>query len=677
MKVVALVSGGKDSTFNMMQCIAAGHQIVALANLVPHSKTEIDSFMYQSVGHEAIDLIASAMDLPLYKRDTLGISNERGKIYEPSESDEVEDLYLLLKQIRNEIIFEAVSVGAILSDYQRVRVENVCIRLSLVPLCYLWQRNQIELLDEIIKCEVDAKVIKVATLGLEIKHLGRSLSSLQPHLLAMHEKYGINVYGEGGEYETLTLDCPLFKSRILIENSEIVMHSDNPIAPVGYLIFKKLSLEIKLPALDLQSRLEGLPLKDSNGYVTDHEEEAFQYIENDTEDESTVNSDYVVNYNYTSDGIIQEASSVGSREGWILVGGIQGTSRNAAESMAEAMSILQLELSKYNHTVKDVCSVTMYIGDMAEYAALNKLYVDTFSFPNPPTRACVQVPLNADNPVRLEAILWKEPSTNTGDKNDERQTIHVQSRSHWAPANIGPYSQSIRVKNIIHLAGQIGLVPGSMEMVKGGIKSECRLVLRHLKRVLMAVDPKFSLRNVVQGICYVTDVSYIAPCRKIWEERTNNAIVDYVVVTGLPRNATVEWHVWAHKYNNLFDYEERGKFVDNFSISIYRRWNHENNISTILCRISHPDEDAIIKLCIFKEAIDYTIQKLQQGYESDTSVINLKIFYSVTKNIDLKVILECIENTKKHISLSYTLVPVISLKNKQIFLSICGIRMLN
>lgn len=72
MKVVALVSGGKDSTFNMMQCIAAGHEIVALANIVPHSKTEIDSFMYQSVGHEAIDLIAEAMDLPLYKKETLG-----------------------------------------------------------------------------------------------------------------------------------------------------------------------------------------------------------------------------------------------------------------------------------------------------------------------------------------------------------------------------------------------------------------------------------------------------------------------------------------------------------------------------------------------------------------------------------------------------------------------------
>lgn len=38
MKVVALVSGGKDSCFNMMQCIAAGHDIVALANLYPVGK---------------------------------------------------------------------------------------------------------------------------------------------------------------------------------------------------------------------------------------------------------------------------------------------------------------------------------------------------------------------------------------------------------------------------------------------------------------------------------------------------------------------------------------------------------------------------------------------------------------------------------------------------------------
>lgn len=125
MKVVALISGGKDSCFNMMQCIAAGHEIVALANLRPYAKTEIDSYMYQSVGYEAIDLIAQALDLPLFRTDTRGTSYQQGKTYAPTENDEVEDLFTLLRDIKNDLNYEAVSVGAILSDYQRVRVENV------------------------------------------------------------------------------------------------------------------------------------------------------------------------------------------------------------------------------------------------------------------------------------------------------------------------------------------------------------------------------------------------------------------------------------------------------------------------------------------------------------------------------------------------------------------------
>lgn len=35
MRVVALISGGKDSTYNLLQCVAAGHEVVALANLQP------------------------------------------------------------------------------------------------------------------------------------------------------------------------------------------------------------------------------------------------------------------------------------------------------------------------------------------------------------------------------------------------------------------------------------------------------------------------------------------------------------------------------------------------------------------------------------------------------------------------------------------------------------------
>lgn len=61
----------------------------------------------------------------------------------------------------------------------------------------------------------------------------------------------------------------------------MILHSNDPVAPVGYLRFNKLVLEVKLPALDLHSRLQGLPLKDSDGYVTDQGEEAFDIIENE------------------------------------------------------------------------------------------------------------------------------------------------------------------------------------------------------------------------------------------------------------------------------------------------------------------------------------------------------------------------------------------------------------
>ena len=68
-RVLALVSGGKDSCFSMLQCVAAGHEIVGLANLKPKNikENEIDSYMYQSVGHQAIDLYAEAMRLPLFR----------------------------------------------------------------------------------------------------------------------------------------------------------------------------------------------------------------------------------------------------------------------------------------------------------------------------------------------------------------------------------------------------------------------------------------------------------------------------------------------------------------------------------------------------------------------------------------------------------------------------------
>ena len=54
-----------------------------------------------------------------------------------------------------------------------------------MPLCYLWQRNQQELLAEMIDAGMDAILIKVAGIGLTTAHLGKNLVQMEPILLKL------------------------------------------------------------------------------------------------------------------------------------------------------------------------------------------------------------------------------------------------------------------------------------------------------------------------------------------------------------------------------------------------------------------------------------------------------------------------------------------------------------
>ena len=124
---------------------------------------ETDSAMFQTIGWNNIQLLADAMALPLFVGETDMVAKEEGKNYLPSAGDEVEDLYVLLEKVKTEIGVDAVCVGAILSDYQRVRVESVCLRLGLTPLAFLWRREQAELLQEMVDTGMESILIKVTS----------------------------------------------------------------------------------------------------------------------------------------------------------------------------------------------------------------------------------------------------------------------------------------------------------------------------------------------------------------------------------------------------------------------------------------------------------------------------------------------------------------------------------
>ena len=64
--------------------------------------------MYQTVGHDALSLYSDAIGLPLYRRTIKGSSFSVGADYQPDAKDEVEDLYLLLEDIKVGIILSTL-----------------------------------------------------------------------------------------------------------------------------------------------------------------------------------------------------------------------------------------------------------------------------------------------------------------------------------------------------------------------------------------------------------------------------------------------------------------------------------------------------------------------------------------------------------------------------------------
>jgi diphthine-ammonia ligase len=125
----------------------------------------------------------------------------------------------------------ALSTGAILSTYQRTRIESVALRLGLTPLAYLWEYpilppgEQISLLEDMQHVGLDARIVKVASGGLDESFLWQNVadSVVYRRIEKSMKRFGMDgdgaVLGEGGEFETLVVDGPdkLFKGSIVVK----------------------------------------------------------------------------------------------------------------------------------------------------------------------------------------------------------------------------------------------------------------------------------------------------------------------------------------------------------------------------------------------------------------------------------------------------------------------------
>ena len=116
------------------------------------------------------------------------------------------------------------------------------------------------------------------------------------------------------------------------------------------------------------------------------------------------------------------------------------------------------------------------------------------------------------------------------------KTIHTDS----APAAIGPYSQARVVGNLLFTAGQIPLVPATMDLVTGPIQAQTEQVLKNLGAVLEAAGSSWA--QVVKTTVFLTDLADFAAFNGIYEQALNGAkpARSTVQVAALPRGAKVE-----------------------------------------------------------------------------------------------------------------------------------------
>jgi predicted ATP pyrophosphatase (TIGR00289 family) len=223
MRVAVLATGGKDSALAFYKILNADHEIKFLVTMIPLRE---DSWMFHYPNIRLVDLFAETVEVPLVKAETSGIKEE-----------EVEDL----KRVIEKLDVDAIVSGAIASNYQKTRIENVCKQLGLKCIAPLWHRNPLDILNEIVDLKFDVIITGVCAYGFNREWLGRKIDEASiKALIELNKQYGVSLVGEGGEYETLVLDAPFFKKRIKITEAEKIWKNQD-----GYFLVKRAKLESK------------------------------------------------------------------------------------------------------------------------------------------------------------------------------------------------------------------------------------------------------------------------------------------------------------------------------------------------------------------------------------------------------------------------------------------------
>lgn len=207
-KAAVLFTGGKDSTYTIQKVRSSGFEVSCLITVISQNPF---SYMLHTPNIQIAELSANALEIPIVFGWTNG-----------EKEKELHDIRDSVSEARKKHEFDFLASGGLSSGYQKRRLQQIANEIGLESLAPLWGVDQSHYLRDLISESYQFILTSVSAAGLDENWLGRQIDEMAVReLLILSEKYHFNPAFEGGEAETLVLDCPLFlRKRLEIIRSE-------------------------------------------------------------------------------------------------------------------------------------------------------------------------------------------------------------------------------------------------------------------------------------------------------------------------------------------------------------------------------------------------------------------------------------------------------------------------